>query len=328
MKNISTQGGLKKARPVFLISVCCLIFLSLSNCVTLERGEKMEAGIKENKALIQEHWKVIKTHQDLLQNLEKRLTDLEKSFADYQSLSREKAASANVTLEQFKNEINKLQGMIEEQKYQLDVAKKVYEERLRHLESKEPAEDKAAGDALDKKSGDGKTDAKTGTINVTGKEPLPNVKDGKKDDASKDKEKEKDKGKESKDAKAGETDKKELFKDAKSKIAKKEYSKGRELFKKFVKAYPDDSMADDALFALGKSYFDEKKYNDAIIEFQAVLDRYPKGDMTEDATLMLGECFYSLGLKSDSKVFFMQVKEKGKKADLKKKAESRLKSIP
>lgn len=326
MESILIQGGLKKARPVFFVIAGCLLLISLSNCVTLERGEAMEAGIKENKALVQEHWKLIKTHQDLLQNLEKRLAELEKSFAEYQSISREKAASANVTLEQFKNEINKLQGMIEEQKYQLDVTKKIYEERIRHLESRDASEIKTTGELGDKKSGDGKADNKSGTINVTGKEPLPNAKDGQKDDALKDKEKEKDK--DSKDAKTLEADKKELFKDAKTKIGKKEYYKGRELFKKFVKSYPDDSMADDALFALGKSYYDEKKYNDAIIEFQAALDRYPKGDMTEDSTFMLGECFYSLGLKSDSKVFFMQIKEKGKKADLKKKAESRLKSIP
>ncbi len=273
-----------------------------SGCVTMKQGERMQADIRANAATLEENRKVLRRLEERISALEKDLAALKKSFHDYLHISREKAAGTLVTLDQFKYEIQQLQGLIEEVSYQTKQMRTVYDEQLSNIrqQQEEIASQleslQAHTDAAQVASSASKNDKKSKKQKSISNGELPK-------------------------------DKKELFRLGRKLLKQKDYLHARKVLHEFLKRYPKDRLADDAQYMIGKSYFEERRYNEAITEFQNVLTMYPNGDMVDWATYMLGESFLALGLKSDSKVFYLQVLDKTKRKVLKRKAEERLKKL-
>jgi tol-pal system protein YbgF len=65
-------------------------------------------------------------------------------------------------------------------------------------------------------------------------------------------------------------------------------------FQKFLVAYPDSSLADNAQYWLGEANYVNRSFTDAQAAFQKVVDKYPQSRKVPDALLKIGYCQYEL----------------------------------
>lgn len=82
-----------------------------------------------------------------------------------------------------------------------------------------------------------------------------------------------------------------------------DFEKSRELFLKFVKEYPKNSFADNAIYWMGESYFIEKAYRKALVRFQDLIEKFPDSDKKCDAMDRQVEAFEALGMKEEAKAY-------------------------
>jgi tol-pal system protein YbgF len=71
-----------------------------------------------------------------------------------------------------------------------------------------------------------------------------------------------------------------------------QYDRAIVAFQKFLAAYPDSSLADNAQYWLGEAYYVNKAYPEAEAAFQRVIDKYPQSRKLADALLKIGFCRY------------------------------------
>lgn len=73
-----------------------------------------------------------------------------------------------------------------------------------------------------------------------------------------------------------------------------QYDRAIAAFQKFLAAYPDSSLADNAQYWLGEAFYVNKAYPEAQAAFQRVIDKYPQSRKISDALLKIGYCRYEL----------------------------------
>jgi tol-pal system protein YbgF len=73
-----------------------------------------------------------------------------------------------------------------------------------------------------------------------------------------------------------------------------QYDRAIVAFQKFLVAYPDSSLADNAQYWLGEAYYVNKAYPEAQAAFQRVVDKYPQSRKLGDALLKIGYCRYEM----------------------------------
>ncbi|HEY2462604.1 MAG TPA: tol-pal system protein YbgF [Steroidobacteraceae bacterium] len=73
-----------------------------------------------------------------------------------------------------------------------------------------------------------------------------------------------------------------------------QYDRAIVAFQKFLVAYPDSSLSDNAQYWLGEAYYVNKAYPEAEASFQRVVDKYPQSRKLGDALLKIGFCRYEL----------------------------------
>jgi tol-pal system protein YbgF len=73
-----------------------------------------------------------------------------------------------------------------------------------------------------------------------------------------------------------------------------QYDRAITAFQKFLAAYPDSSLADNAQYWLGEAYYVNKSFPEALAAFQRVVDNYPQSRKLPDALLKIGYCDYEL----------------------------------
>jgi tol-pal system protein YbgF len=98
-------------------------------------------------------------------------------------------------------------------------------------------------------------------------------------------------------------------------VAKKAFDQGdyvlaRQGFEDLLKKYPSSSRANNAQFWLGETYYQEKWYEKAILEYQKVIDKYPKDNKVPAALLKQGFAFLSLGDKTNARLVFRELLNK------------------
>ncbi|MDP9010921.1 MAG: tol-pal system protein YbgF [Pseudomonadota bacterium] len=71
-----------------------------------------------------------------------------------------------------------------------------------------------------------------------------------------------------------------------------QYDRAIAAFQKFLAAYPDSSLADNAQYWLGEAFYVNKDYPQAQAAFQRVIDKYPQSRKLPDALLKIGFCRY------------------------------------
>ena len=73
-----------------------------------------------------------------------------------------------------------------------------------------------------------------------------------------------------------------------------QYDRAIAAFQKFLAAYPDSSLADNAQYWLGEAFYVNKAYPEAQAAFQRVIDKYPQSRKISDALLKIGYCRYEM----------------------------------
>jgi tol-pal system protein YbgF len=73
-----------------------------------------------------------------------------------------------------------------------------------------------------------------------------------------------------------------------------QYDRAIAAFQKFLAAYPDSSLADNAQYWLGEAYYVNKSYPEAEAAFQRVVEKYPQSRKLGDALLKIGFCRYEM----------------------------------
>jgi tol-pal system protein YbgF len=86
-----------------------------------------------------------------------------------------------------------------------------------------------------------------------------------------------------------------------------QYERAVPAFQKFLAAYPDSALAENAQYWLGEANYVNKSYGEAEAAFQRVVDKYPQSRKVPDALLKIGYCRYELKQFEASKLVLSQV---------------------
>ena len=107
----------------------------------------------------------------------------------------------------------------------------------------------------------------------------------------------------------------------------KKYAAAREKFQELLTKYPKSDKLDNCQFWVGESFYQEKWYEKAIVEYQKVIDKYPKGNKIQASLLKQGLSFYNLGDKVNSKLILNELVQKYPKSNEAKIAAKKLKKM-
>jgi tol-pal system protein YbgF len=86
-----------------------------------------------------------------------------------------------------------------------------------------------------------------------------------------------------------------------------QYDRAIVAFQKFLAAYPDSQLADNAQYWLGEANYVNKAFPEAQSAFQRVVDKYPQSRKRPDALLKIGYCEYELKQWDTAKATLSQV---------------------
>jgi tol-pal system protein YbgF len=120
---------------------------------------------------------------------------------------------------------------------------------------------------------------------------------------------------------------KELYLLAKMAFDQGDFETAREEFGKFLTKYPKSERADNAQYWIGEIYYREKWYEKAILEYQKVIENYPKGNKVPDSLLKQGFAFINIGDKANARLVFKELIEKYPKSEQTKVAKEKLKKV-
>lgn len=115
-----------------------------------------------------------------------------------------------------------------------------------------------------------------------------------------------------------------MYEDGLRLIKEGNYEGGRQVLKDFLKKYPQDNLAVNAMYWIGESYYGEKKYENAILQFQDVIQKYGDHPKVASALLKQGLAFKALGDTKNAKVLLQRVIELFPLSDEAKTAKQRL----
>ncbi len=107
----------------------------------------------------------------------------------------------------------------------------------------------------------------------------------------------------------------------------KKYERAAKTFRRFLKLYPRNRLADHAKYWLGEIYYTKGDWERAILEFDGVIKEYPNGDKVPAAYLKEGFSFEKLGSKKEARVLLEKLIEKFPDSPEAKIAEERLKKL-
>jgi tol-pal system protein YbgF len=70
-------------------------------------------------------------------------------------------------------------------------------------------------------------------------------------------------------------------------------------FRQFIQLYPQNGLADNALYWIGECYYSQKMYREAVSTFSQLVTNYADGDKIPDAILKKGYSLIEMGEQSD-----------------------------
>jgi len=118
-----------------------------------------------------------------------------------------------------------------------------------------------------------------------------------------------------------------IYRSAKQAFDQGDFEVAREGFQKLIKRYPKSKNADNAQFWIGEIYYHEKWYEKAILEYQKVIENYPKGNKVQASHLKQGFSFFNLGDKANARLIFTELIKKYPKSNEAKIAKKKLKGL-
>ncbi|MEA3415261.1 MAG: tol-pal system protein YbgF [Thermodesulfobacteriota bacterium] len=118
-----------------------------------------------------------------------------------------------------------------------------------------------------------------------------------------------------------------VYGSAKQAFDQGDFEAAREEFQRIIKQYPKSRHADNAQFWIGEIYYREKWYEKAILEYQKVIEKYPKGNKVPASLLKQGFAFLNLGEKANARLILNELVAKHPKSNEAKIAKQKLKRL-
>jgi tol-pal system protein YbgF len=116
---------------------------------------------------------------------------------------------------------------------------------------------------------------------------------------------------------------KQLYETAYGYLLQQDYPSAQAGFREFLKSYPQDALAPNALYWLGESHYVQKNYSDAAEAFDLVVSTYGNSSKAPDAQLKRGMALAQLGKREEACATLRGVSSKfpGAPVNLKAKAD-------
>nr|WP_320049274.1 tol-pal system protein YbgF [uncultured Desulfuromonas sp.] len=105
-----------------------------------------------------------------------------------------------------------------------------------------------------------------------------------------------------------------------------DFTRSRELFRRFIQTYPQHELAVNALYWIGETLYGDKQYESAILQFQDVIQKYPNHPKIPAALTKQGLAFYALGDVRNAKIILQKVVDNYPQTPEADKAKERLAS--
>ena len=106
-----------------------------------------------------------------------------------------------------------------------------------------------------------------------------------------------------------------------------DYETAADLFEKFARQFPENDLADNALYWSGECRYTRKDYTGALKQFRQVIEDYPSGSKAPDALLKIGFAYLSLGDKESAIAYLKKVVAQYPFSTAGSKAEERLETL-
>ncbi len=107
-----------------------------------------------------------------------------------------------------------------------------------------------------------------------------------------------------------------------------DYATAGKRFDAFVSRFPDDELADNALYWSGESHYARKEYQAAVTRFKKVVENYPQGSKVPDALLKIGYSHISMGDNAAATPYLRQVLTQYPFSPAATMAEKKLQTLP
>ncbi len=270
-------------KPALRTFLMCICFLAFSGCASLSDIHSLEQRIRTVEA---ENNHLKAKVQDLSAEMDRQ---------------REMYASQDAELYHFKEELQKLNGRLNETVYNFNQEKQAWDKSMQSLR-----------ETL------GRPPGSLESMNVPGSlQPISPGPGGSVITPS-------EPAQTSLDA----TSEEELYRMAKDAYDQKNFEVARQCFQKFLELYPKSNIADNARFWIGEAYFSEGWYQKAIVEYQEVIEKFPKGNKVPAAYLKQGISFFKLGEYANAKLVLNELIKRFPQSTEADAARQQLKQIP
>lgn len=237
---------------------------------------------------------------EIVSKFQQDLENLEKKFGRSHNFSQEEYAELQYNIKTFKENFQRLEGLIQEINFKFEkYSQKDMEGLEKQLEQLDHAISKNYEKVirLEKYMGFEPTVAK----DSSGKqETLENSR---------------------------ELSEQELYDFAKKLFDDGEKENARIQFENFINRYPDSNTADNARFWIADSYYSEKWFEKAILEYQKVLEKYPDSNKMAAARLKQGYAFAELGEKANARLILKELLKKHPDSNEAQYAQKKLKTL-
>lgn len=271
-------------------------FVFLPSCVTTkEEGQQMRSdlrAVEQDLAVSRlEQRRKEEAYEQRLAESEKRMAKVSQALAKANQSTRKADADVYIKMDELVGQVRRMTGQLEEIDHRISLLEQSQQAAAPDVSNNNTAATAEAkvGDEASGKAADGQA--------VVAQDKLPE-------------------------------DKRALYDLAKKSYDAKDYGKARELFKVFLKRFPDDAvLSDNAMFWTAESFYQQGTFDKAILSYQKVINKYPKSDKLDAALYKIGRAFESLGLKEDALLFFQDLVSKFPKSKLVRDAKKRIKAV-
>ncbi len=285
---------------IVVMIMACLAFAS--GCITPEDVVRIDGDV----ARLERQQNVLKQKVEDLEKekdrLVSRLDEFNQNRDEKIRQTRDQSADLYVTVNRLKDEIQLLNGRLEEAEYQL-------RQKLTTIEGSDRyRKDKLDSMAQSTKSIDERISRLERRLNIGSSEKVDSKKE---DDARVETEASVD----------------QLYMSAKQAFDKNDIETARQGFQKLIDKYPKSKHADNAQFWIGEIYYREKWYEKAILEYQKVIENYPAGNKVQASLLKQGFAFYNLQDKANARLILNELVTKYPTSSEAKIAKEKLKEL-
>ena len=269
--------------------------------------------------------------EEVLVGMRDQMTQLSEDVARQERLIDNRAVLDMIQqVDELADELSQMNGLIEEQVYEIDQIKKRQRElyldidrRLRDMESRAVAQVPAQSIEIPQSSSSASTTAgssgSSAAAQTSGSVDLPTAESsssGQSTTASL-----------ATSTQPATSEEKAAYQAAFDTLKEGRYKEAKSELNVFLEKYPNSSFAGNAQYWLGEAHYVTRSFDQGILEFEKVIQRYPSSNKVPDAMLKLGYTYYELKQYEQAKATLNLLREKFDKSTAARLAGKRLDRI-